>query len=709
MQFKDGRAIFRNSALVLVLSVGAYAQAPVRIIHPVDESRLVTLEGNTRAESIPANDRGRVADNMPMEHMLLQLQHSAEQEESVNALIDQLHDPNSPNYHQWLTAAQFGERFGVAAQDLSAVTNWLQSHGFTVNSVYPTGMLLDFSGTAGQIREAFHTEIHNLMVDGTPHIANMRDPQIPEALAPAVAGVVSMHDFRPHPMLKLRSQYTFTIDGGQEYAVVPADVAEIYNLTPLEKAGTTGTGQTVVVVEDSNLYSTADWTTFRTTFGLSRFASGTLTTVHPAPATGKNNCTNPGVNGDSVETAIDAEYASAAAPNATIEVATCSSTTTFGGLIAIENLVSSAKPPAIISMSYGLCEAGNGASSNAAFNSAFQQAVTAGVSVFVSSGDDAAAACDRGASAATHGVGITGWGGTPYNVAVGGTDFGDSYAGTNATYWNATNTTYYESAKSYVPEIPWNDSCAGILASNFLGFPEPYGKSSFCNSSEGAGYLDTDGGSGGPSGCATGTPASPGIVGGTCKGYARPSWQTGVVGLPSNSVRNIPDVSLFAANGVWGHYYIACYSDTSAGGAACTGAPSGWTAAGGTSFSSPIMAGIQALVNQKNGGPQGNPNAVYYKLAASEYGAKGNAACNSTLGNAVASTCTFYDVTLGDMVVDCTGTHACYLPSGTYGVLSTSDKAYDPAYAAHTGWDFATGIGTVNAANLVANWKNAAP
>ena len=121
------------------------------------------------------------------------------------------------------------------------------------------------------------------------------------------------------------------------------------------------------------------------------------------------------------------------------------------------------------------------------------------------------------------------------------------------------------------------------------------------------------------------------------------------------------------------------------------------------------MAGIQALVNQKNGGPQGNPNVVYYKLAASEYGAKGNAACNSTLGNAVASTCTFYDVTLGDMVVDCTGTHACYLPSGTYGVLSTSDKAYDPAYAAHTGWDFATGIGTVNAANLVANWKNAAP
>ena len=118
-----------------------------------------------------------------------------------------------------------------------------------------------------------------------------------------------------------------------------------------------------------------------------------------------------------------------------------------------------------------------------------------------------------------------------------------------------------------------------------------------------------------------------------------------------------------------------------------------------TSFSSPILAGIQALVNQKNGSPQGNPNVVYYKLAASEYGASGNASCNSTLGNAVASTCTFYDVTQGDMDVNCTGTHACFLPSGTEGVLSTSDKSYLPAYGTTTGWDFATGIGTVNANN----------
>ncbi|HUE05070.1 MAG TPA: protease pro-enzyme activation domain-containing protein [Bryobacteraceae bacterium] len=710
MQVNKARAILRNTTIVLTLSFAAYGQSTVLITQPINEQQLFTLQGNTRPEAIAANDRGRVPDSMPIEHMLLQLQRSAAQEQAVDTLIDQLQDPASPNYHHWLTVSQFAEKFGLAQQDLNAISGWLRSQGFAVNAVYPSGMLVDFSGTAGQIRAAFHTEIHNLMVNGVPHIANMSDPQIPAALAPAVTGVVSLHNFSPQAMLQQRAEYTFPVGGGfSDYTVVPGDLATIYNLNALFTAGTTGTGQTVVVIEDSNLYKSADWTDFRKTFGLSKYTSGKLTTVHP-PSTGTNNCANPGVNDAAIEATVDAEYASAAAPNATIEVASCAdTTTTFGGLIAVENLVASATPPAIISMSYGLCEAENGASSNAAFKSAFQEAVAHGVSVFVAAGDAAAATCDRGASSATHGIGITGWGETPYNVAVGGTDFGDTYAGTNTTYWRAKNSATFESAKSYVPEIPWNDSCAGDLASTFLGYPAPYGTTGFCNSSFGANFLDTNGGGGGPSGCATGKPATAGVVGGTCKGYARPSWQAGVLGLPANKVRNVPDVSLFAADGVWSHYYILCFSDTALGGAPCTGAPDTWSGAGGTSFGAPIMAAIQALVNEVNGSPQGNPNVVYYKLAAAEYGASGDASCNSTLGNGVASTCTFYDITQGDMDVDCTGKIDCYLPSGTYGVLSTSDTSYAPAYKATTGWDFASGLGSVNANNLVTNWKTVAP
>jgi subtilase family serine protease len=162
-------------------------------------------------------------------------------------------------------------------------------------------------------------------------------------------------------------------------------------------------------------------------------------------------------------------------------------------------------------------------------------------------------------------------------------------------------------------------------------------------------------------------------------------------------------VSLFAANGVWGHYFPFCFSDPNNGGAPCTGTPDGWSGAGGTSFSSPIMAGIQALVNQKTAKRWGNPNTIYYKIARGEYGTTGSTACNSSLGKTVGASCVFRDVTLGDIDLNCTGAYNCYLDGVTagYGVLSTSKTAYAPAYKTGKGWDFATGIGTVNAYKLV--------
>jgi subtilase family serine protease len=691
--------------------------APGLIAGRIDETRLHAIAGNTRPEANPQNDRGLVPEDLAMDHALLQLQRSAAQEQAVQQFVESLQDPASPNFHKWLTAAEFGERFGAAQPDLDAIAAWLQSHGLTVNSVYPNGMLIDFSGTAGQIRAAFHTEIHYLQVNGQTHLANMSDPRIPEALAPVVAGVVSLHDFRPRTMSKRRPDYTFVSGKDTYQAVVPADLATIYNLNPLFKAGIAGQGQTIVVVEDTDLYSATDWTTFRSEFGLSSYTTGSLATVHPAPATGKNNCTDPGVpsGGDDGEAILDAEWASAAAPGAAIEVASCRDTTTFGGLIAIQNLVNSGNPPAIVSMSYGECEAVNGAAANAAFNTAFQQAAAEGVSVFVSAGDEGAASCDAEASGATHGIGVSGFASTPYNVAVGGTDFGDSYAGSNSAYWSSANTPAYGSAKSYIPEIPWNDSCASVLLATYLGDSTTYGAKGFCNSSTAIsdGLQVVAAGSGGPSGCASGAPSTPGVVGGTCKAYAKPSWQSGLAKLnlaPNDGVRDIPDVSLFAANGIWGHYYVFCWSDIREGGARCSGAPSGWSGAGGTSFSSPILAGIQALVNQHAKSPQGNPNTVYYKLAAT-------GSCNSSTANATGNSCIFYNVTQGDNDVNCGGSVDCYgsttstsggrHPTTTQnldGALSTSSGSYSPAYGAAAGWNFATGIGSVNAYNLVMGW-----
>ena len=679
-------------------------EARALLTQQIDENNLVTLAGNTRPEANAANDRGPVADSLALEHMLLQLRRAPEREQALEKYIDELTDHNSPNFHHWLSPRQVGERYGLAAHDLATITNWLKSHDFTVNKIYPNGMVIDFSGNAGQVRAAFHTEIHHFEVNGKMHVANASDPQIPVALVPAVVGVVSLNDFGPEPKTRARPAYTYSgcgaITGSNCQIMVPADLATIYNLNPLFTDGISGQNQTIVVIEESDLYNyPGDWNTFRSTFGLSTaFPGGSLSQVHPG------SCTDPGVNGADGEAILDAAWASAAAPSAAIVLASCANTaSTRGELLALENLLNAdgTSTPAIVSNSYGVAEAIQGSTVNAAIDSLYQTAVTDGVSVFVASGDSAAAFADQPLVregeevAASRGIAVNGAASSQYDVAVGGTDFGDTFAGTTSTYWSGTNGTTYGSALSYVPEIPWNDSCASGLIATYVGFPI-YGPEDVCNADY---LLNITGGSGGPSGCATGTPSTTGVVSGTCAGWPKPSWQV-VLGNPSDGVRDVPDVALFAADGIWNHAYVVCYSDSSYGGSSCSGAPDTWTLFGGTSISAPIMAAIQALANQHTGSRQGNPNPTYYSLARAEYGASGSTSCNSSKGNGVAGSCIFYDITQGDMVVPCTGTNNCYEPS-YYGVLSTSNSSFKPAYPATVGWDFATGIGSVNAYNLV--------
>jgi subtilase family serine protease len=706
------------------LDVGDQAALPTLITTPIDESKLVTLYGNTRPEANAKNDRGALPDDYRVDDLMLVLQRSPELEHEFVQLIDELHDKNSPNFHHWLNATEIGERYGLSAQDIATVSGWLKSHGFTVNQVYTNRMAIEFSGNAGQIRQAFHTQLHSLSVNGETHFANMNDPRIPEALAAAVKGVASLNDFRPHQMKKQKRSarpfgfnpdYTFSGCGFLTSlrdaspnceALMPQDLETIYNINPLLAAGVTGKGQTIVVVEDGDPYSLGDWNTFRKVAGLARaYPYGTVALTHPG------GCTDPGdtSNGDDSEVAIDMEWASAAAPNAAIQVATCR-----GSIVTtVQGIVNGSGPyPNTMSISYGETEASNGATNNAAYNTAYQTGVAEGISIFVSSGDEGACSGNADGADCTHGITVSGYTSSPYDISVGGTDFGDSYAGTQATYWTSSNTADYGSAKSYIPEIPWNDSCADSLIINFLN---QYYSSSLVNGFGPSGtgicntypwdttdeLLTTGSGSGGPSNCATGSPTTSGdpASGGTCAGYAKPSWQS-VFGNPSDGVRDIPDVSLMAANGLWDHFYLICNSNPNAAeveagdSAPCIGNPvEDWPGFGGTSVSSPIMAGIQALVDQKTGENWGQANNVYYQIAAAEYGASGNANCNSSLGNAVGASCTFYDVTQGSIYLPCTVSassattgrlYNCYRPSATnatadYGVMSAAPETFPGA------------------------------
>jgi len=709
-------------ALFVLLTNVAQAQEAPRITQAIDETNRVTLGGHVIPFATAANDQGVVVDSLPLEHLQLVLQRSPEREQALEQLMAEQNDSTSPNYHQWLTPEQFGEQFGVAQEDIDAVTGWLESHGFTVNKVYTNRMMIDFSGNAGQLRDTFRAEIHHMNVKGEPHMANFTNPQIPSALAPVIAGLGSLHDIMPKPMHEPVTNYNFAgctaraTEAGTStcYAVTAQDNQAIYGLNPLYATGITGTGQTIYLVEDTDTYNTpgtsgnsngkSDWQTYVSTFGLSGYG-GTYTTYHPG------SCSDPGTNGDDGEAAIDVEVAAAIAPGANIALISCSgSTFTFGGQVALQNLINAAptkaNPIGVVSVSYGLCEALTGQGGNTLFSNTYQQAAAEGYSIFVSSGDEGPSSCSNLFS--TNGydvasIGVTGWGDTAYNVAVGGTDFEDTYNSKKAnvseggvtipvsTYWNSTNTASYGSAKGYIPEMPWNDSCADALISEMVnGTFVPYGASpATCNNSSfdtTSTYMISGAGSGGASNCATGTngtnQTSYLISGGDCQGWPKPSWQS-AYGVPADGLRDIPDVSMFAANGIFGHYETVCWSDptqSSSGSTTCSGAPSTWSGFGGTSVASPTMAAVQALVNQKTGEYWGNPNPTYYQIAQAEYGTQGGtflgAKCNSSGAGGPAAGCAFNDVTQGDIDIACkdngtTQEAACYKPAGTYGVDST--------------------------------------
>jgi hypothetical protein len=696
----------------------------------VDETSRATLRGNTHPMAQPRFDKGLVDQNLPMERMMLVLKRSPAQDAALAAFNERQLDPASPDYHHWLTPEEFGLAYGPSDADIASVTGWLERHGFQIYDVSKGRVIIQFSGTAGQVQEAFHLEMHNYLVNGKAHIANDRDPQIPEALSPVVAGIASLHNFFPvhqsvlgrhvtrdpltHKITpvdnvsglpgsgsgKLRPNFVFTDpnSGASSEDIAPYDFATIYNLTPLWNAGITGKGESIAISADTDL-NLADITTFRKTLGLSAFA-GTVKAVL--------NGADPGiVQGAQVENTLDTEWSGAAAPDAQIIVVTSkSTTTTFGGMLSNQYIVDNETAP-IASASYGGCEIGIGTAGNTAINALDQQGSTEGLSLFESSGDQGSTGCDNSdattfPSPAQYGLQVNGDASSPYITAVGGTDFAWQTSPAS-TYWNATNSSKESNAIGYIPEIPWNATCTSTFLLQNL-FTQEASQEALCNdAAQDSTYnqlVTVAGGSGGKSSCIG---SNGGTFASCTGGYAKPSWQKGT-GVPADGVRDLPDVSLFASGGyragITGSAYLICVSSNSPD-SSCdySGQNIIYQEVGGTSVSSPAMAGIMALILQKVGGAsQGLANPVFYQLAAKESLSNCNA---STVTNG--NSCIFYDVTYGNNSMVCTtGSINC--------VTNTSGDAYGivSGYTSTTGYDLVTGLGSVNAYNLANAWPTSA-
>ncbi|MGH9607892.1 MAG: protease pro-enzyme activation domain-containing protein [Terracidiphilus sp.] len=713
-------------ASILLCSTAALAQQPaikaapsVRITSPIDESQLVTLRGTVHPLANARNDRGAAADGMALNRLHLVLKRSPSQETALRELIQEQNTPGSAYYHKWLTPAQFGAQFGPSDQDVSTVENWLSGQGFNVLKVEPGKQTLEVSGSVGDLRSAFHTQIHKYLVNGEMHYANANAVQVPAALAPVVGGFVSLNNFRPRSYAEKlgeasynpatgRAKPSWTIGSGSfdyqtyNFVLSPADFAVQYDLNPLYNEGINGAGQTIAIINDSNI-NIGLVNQFRTLFNLPTNPPQVIIDGNDPGVDGINDPDGP--NYDSVEAYLDVEWSGAVAPDATVDLVVAADTSLETGLIlAAEHAVYGDIAP-VISLSFGYCESGLG-SENAFLEALWEQAAAQGQTVMVSAGDSGSAGCDNDNSQyyAVEGQAVNGFASTPYNVAVGGTDFYYSSYGSNndATInsqlesdWNTTasNSAATASLKGYIQEQPWNDS--------------QFGQNLFSV------YTDTDdqqtsiaGGSGGASNaavCSSSYDATTGACSGTLSGYAKPSWQSGT-GVPKDGVRDIPDVSLFSANGYNDSYYAICATDGD-----CQPVPSPGTVqiygVGGTSASSPSFAGIMALVDQKYG-PQGQADTILYPLAA-----QFPAAFHDVIVGTNAVPCA-YSSTPADDSPDCIAAQPSSfgytIDDPNYGEANEGEIGTGTAaeYNATTGYDLATGLGTVDAAVLLDDWGN---
>lgn len=642
------------------LAVGAAAaQAPAaRITAEISVSDVTPLQNSPRLFAETGIDAGRMPADTRLTGITMVFNRTAAQEADLKALLAAQQNPSSPLFHKWLTPEQFGARFGMAEGDLAKVEQWLQQQGFTIDSVGRSRNSIRFDGTVNQVELAFQTQMHYYKTsDGVQHISPATRLSVPSAFASTIESIRNLTDLRPRSMhvpvsRSAHPDYTFNSNGTQYVLFAPGDIEVAYDIKSLLTAGDNGSGQTIAVMGQSEI-STTDITNFQDAAGLAEKAPNIIL----VPNTGSAAF----MSGDEGESDLDLEWSGAMAPGATIDFVYAGNSTTSNGVFDSIAYAVDSKLGDIITVSYGSCEP---ELVMAGFNqdSVYEQAASQGQSIIASSGDSGSTACfgfTDLTTAVQQELAVNYPASSQYVTGVGGTEITAANDAVG-TYWSSAsnNSVVLTTAQSYIPEVAWNDDATSGAISPANG-----------------GGLSAGGG-------------------GVSTLYTtQPTWQasyftaTGETN-PNSSARLVPDVALYSSPEYPGYLY--CTSDTSdwqlpaqkgsCGNSQFYDPTSGYfTIAGGTSFAAPIFAGMVAILNQKAGytAGQGLLNSSLYSLASN----------STTYASA------FHDVTSGNN--DCTA-------GTTYGYCSSSGST--EGYAAGTGYDLVTGLGSVDLANLVAAW-----
>lgn len=632
--------------LCWIFSIAAAAQMAVspQVHGAVDVSQRIELKGHIAIWARPAVDVGPVAPDLPLQHLRVILRRSPAQEQAFEQLLQAQQTPGSPQYHHWLTPQQLGQRYGISQYDISAITSWLQSQGLQVESVAKSRMFLTFSGSAAAVGKALGTEFHYYSVAAQVQsqqqtvklISINTEPTIPAALAPVMQGFTGLVQHRITPLHRMRTasiaarpQFSNCSNGSCQYFLMPADFATIYDINSVYNAGVNGTGEHIALVGRSRVDSN-DIAEYEQLAGLPNQQPNEIIPT---------NGTDPGVtnDGNQDEATLDVDRSFGTAPSAGVDlIASASSSTQDGVDIASGYAIDDQVDP-ILNISFGDCESDAGQASVQAWDTLAQQGAAEGISIFVASGDAGALGCKLNGATPPSGVMPSSPNylcSTSYVTCVGGTEFNDT--ANPSQYWSANNaTSTMGSALSYIPEGAWNEPIGGTSGMTQLA--------------------------------ASG--------GGVSAYITKPTWQKGT-GVPNDGFRDSPDLAYPSANH---DGYFACLAyvggDCSQGQAVIFS---------GTSAASPSMAGVQALIDQKFKGTQGNINTEIYALAAS-------------------SPTAFHDVT-----VTTSGVMSCSLatPSMCNNSTPTSSglTGGTSGYAVTAGYDQVTGWGSVDVANLLGAW-----
>jgi len=420
--------------ILIALASPTLAQ-PNRIIARIDNSRTVPLSGRALRVAYAGNDAGPVESGFPLAGITLTLARSAAQQAELDQLLLAQQNPASSHFHQWLTPEQFADRFGASQSDLAQIQGWLRAQGFTIDYTARSRTYITFSGTAPQITNTFHTEIHRYNVDGQIHYANASDPSVPAALAELVAGIDGLDDFHPQPLVREALPQLSGSRGTHDLA--PADFATIYDVTPLYNQGIDGAGQKIAVVGQAGI-STGDIDAFRNKFNLG--ARNLNQVLVPNYGSGFGNA------GSALEAALDVEWSGAVAPRATIVYVFAPDAWAAATYVIDQKLA----PVLSFSFGYG-CELWN-LGTLAGWRAQVQQANAEGITMLVATGDIGAAGCEFLDNPfpviAQSGLGVAEPASIPEVTAMGGSEFDEG----DATYWNTDG-----SAIGYIPERAWND------------------------------------------------------------------------------------------------------------------------------------------------------------------------------------------------------------------------------------------------------------